>query len=182
MKRHAQLSSLFHQLLSNPNSNKRIQLSTKLLDLLKLINSDLQKFEGAYLCGAQYTLADIQIYPIIERIVLVLSTYRGFWIPPALTNLIDWYDTVSNRTAIRAATSNRSLESQNAYCYESITWKEYLIEVYECYAKQEVDLFRELNADRGSAGVNVYRETVEDEARDKKICENTKCQQGCVVM
>ena len=92
---------------------------------------------------------------MIERVVAVLSPYRSFWIPPSLTHLINWYDTVSDRPAVRVATSDRTIESQNTYCYERIHRNEYLIEVYECYARNEEWLFRELNDARGCPGENV---------------------------
>mmetsp|Transcript_25218 Transcript_25218/g.53313 ORF Transcript_25218/g.53313 Transcript_25218/m.53313 type:complete len:191 (-) Transcript_25218:704-1276(-) len=183
ISRHSQLPSLFHQLLTNPSASKRHHISVQLLNLLKLINVDLQTFDdGPYLLGKQFTLADIYIFPIVERIVVVLSTYRSFWIPPALTHLITWYDTVSDRPAVRAATSDRTTESQNTYCYERIARNEYLIEVYECYARNEVALFTELNLERGRPGVNVYREVVEEEMRDHRtICEKGKSCQHCVI-
>lgn len=180
IQKHSQLPSLFHQLLTHTSPTHRIQLSTQLLNLLKLINADLQTFEGPYLCGTQFTLADIYLFPIIERIVVVLSTYRSFWIPPSLTYLINWYDTVADRPSVRVATSDRTLESQNTYCYERIHRNEYLIEVYECYARHEEVLFQELNDERGSPGVNVYRQVVEEDMRDRRICERRSCQ-NCVI-
>jgi len=187
IQRHAALPNLFHSLLTSPSPTHRIDLSTKLLNLLKLINSDLAKFpSGPYLCGNQYTLADISIFPIVERIVVVLSTYRNFWIPPSLTHLVHWYEVMCNRPAIRVATMDRIEESLNTYCYEKISRNEYLLEVYECYALHEEEQFQRLNDDVGRAGVNVYREFLceEEEGRDGRmaICERGKssCQQ-CVI-
>jgi len=149
--------------------------------------------DGPYLCGRQYTLADICIFPIIERIVVVLSTYRNFWIPPSLTYLISWYETMCNRTAIRVATADRSRDSLSTYCYEKLGRNEYLIEVYECYALHEERQFQMLNDEMGKGGVNVYREHMllqeeENEGREDchgrmVICDRGKkssCQQ-CVI-
>ncbi len=180
--RHSKLSSLFHQLLTSQSPTHRIKLSRTLLNLLKLIDSDLQQFEGGpYLCGEQFTLADIAIFPIIERIVVVLSSYRNFWIPPSLKYLIYWYDAVSDRPSVRVATSDRTPISLSTYCYEQSSRNKYLVEVYECYARHEEKLFQELNDERGSAGVNVYREVVGEELRDRKMCETKNCQK-CVIM
>ena len=186
LQRHAALPNLFHSLLTSPSPTHRIELSTKLLNLLKLINSDLAQFfpSGPYLCGNQYTLADITIFPIIERIVVVLSTYRNFWIPPSLTHLIHWYEVMCDRPAIRVATADRTEESMHTYCYEKKSRNDYLLEVYECLAVHEVEQFQQLNDHVGRAGVNVYREMcVEEEERDRMaICERGKssCQQ-CVI-
>jgi hypothetical protein len=190
IQRHAALPNLFLSLLSSPSPTQRIELSTKLLSLLKVINSDLQMFhhDGPYLCGHQYTLADICIFPIIERIVVVLSIYRNFWIPPSLTYLISWYETMCNRTAIRVATADRSRDSLSTYCYEKIGRNEYLIEVYECYALHEERQFQMLNDEMGKRGVNVYREHMllqeeEDEGREDchgRMVKKSSCQQ-CVI-
>ena len=185
IQRHATLPNLFNSLLISPSPTHRIELSTKLLALLKVINSDLQLFSsGPYLCGDQFTLADIYIFPVIERIVVVLSTYRNFWIPPSLTHLIHWYKVMCERPAIRVATADRTEESMRTYCYEKESRNEYLLEVYECYALHEEEQFQQLNDDVGRAGVNVYRELSEDvEDRERMaICERGKssCEQ-CVI-
>lgn len=185
IQRHAALPNLFHSLLTCPSPTRRIEQSTKLLNLLKVINSDLQLFpSGPYLCGDQFTLADIYIFPTIERIVVVLSTYRNFWIPPSLTNLIHWYEVICDRPAIRVATADRTDESMNTYCYEKRSRNEYLLEVYECFALHEEEQFQQLNDDVGRAGVNVYREVCEEvDDRDRlALCERGKssCEQ-CVI-
>ena len=185
IQRHTQLPNLFHSLLTSSSSTHRMELSTKLLSLLKIIDSDLQLFQsGPYLCGNQFTLADISIFPTIERIVVVLSVYRNFWIPPSLTHLIHWYEIMCGRPAIRVATADRTEESMRTYCYEKKSRNEYLLEVYECYALHEEVQFQQLNDDIGRAGVNVYRDVCEDmEERERMaICERGKntCEQ-CII-
>ena len=188
IQRHSHLPALFYKVLTNPSATQRNQLSSKLLELLKLINKDLQQFSnGPYLCGKQCTLADIYIFPIIERIVVVLSTYRNFFIPPSLSNLINWYDVMSDRPAIQLATADRSIESQNVYCYEKISRRQYLIEVYECYVRNEIQKFNELTNERGSPGVNVYRrecvgDDIDTPLRDMSICEKKNvCEKSCTI-
>lgn len=94
---------------------------------------------------------------------------------------------MSDRQAIQLATRNRSTQSQNIYCYEMVDRKQYLIEVYECYARNEVQLFKEINDEKGKAGVNVYRKECvvenEDLLRDRSICEKKSlCEgQSCVI-
>lgn len=182
IKSYARLPQLFHEVLADPSSTKRMESSRQLLRLLKRINSDLQRFDGPYLCGEEYTLADIYVFPVMERVVTVLSAYRSFWIPPSLTHLTDWYDAVSDRPAVRAATSVRAAESVGTYCYESTSRREYLVEVCECLARHEGGLFLELNGERGRAGVNVYRDVVEEDTRDRRVCEQTNNCQKCIVM
>lgn len=68
----------------------------------------------------------------------------------------------------------------NSYCYERRDRREYLVEVYECYSRHEETIFQELNDSRGSAGFNVYRDYVDEETKDRKMCEIKNCQ-NCVI-
>lgn len=49
------------------------------------LDQDLHEFEGPYLCGEEFTMADIQIFPFVERIVYELGHYRQFTIPEELS-------------------------------------------------------------------------------------------------
>ena len=172
------------ELVSCQSPSKRIKASTDLLNLLKTIDSDLQKFDGSYLCGQQFTLADICIFPFIERIVVVLSHYRTFFIPPSLTHLVAWYEKLLSRPSVRIATANRDEASINTYCYEQTNRKQYLLEVYECQVRGESEWFKELNDRKGMVGVNIYREALEEEDKDRRICEVKTCHkltQQCVM-
>mmetsp|Transcript_11304 Transcript_11304/g.23830 ORF Transcript_11304/g.23830 Transcript_11304/m.23830 type:complete len:412 (+) Transcript_11304:59-1294(+) len=180
IQRHSQLSGLFFQLLTSQYSNERLKLSKELLNFLKSVDDDLQTFTGPYLCGEQFTLADICLYPIMERIAVVLPSYRDFWIPPSLSHLLCWYEAASVRPSVRVATADRSDESMKTYCFERRNRREYLIEVYECHSRNEDRVFRDLNDTRGSAGYNIYREYVDEELRDRRICEAKSCQK-CVI-
>ena len=92
----------------------------------------------------------------ISAVHNVLSAYRNFWIPPSLTNLVAWYDIVADRPAVRVVTSDRTLESQNTYPHERIHRNQYLVEVYEPYARYEERMFKELNEQRSGPGVQSF--------------------------
>lgn len=183
IRRHSNLPNLVNELITCQSASKRVKLSTDLLDLLKIIDTDLQKFKGPYLCGEQFTLADICIFPFMERIAIVTSHYRNFFIPPSLTYLVTWYDAVLARPSVRMATADRDMTSLNTYCYEQVDRKQYLLEVYECQIRGEVGMFKELNDRVGQTGVNVYREALEEEDKDRRVCEVKACHklQQCVV-
>jgi hypothetical protein len=150
-------------------------------------------------CGYRFTLADVHILPTMERIVVVLSAYRNFWIPGSLRDLLRWYGAVMDRPAVRAATSDRGADSLSTYCYEEVSRGAYLLEVYECHARNESRLFDDLNARAGRAGWNVYRREVvmpererhrEREVegrRDSSMCSianprmNSVCEYGCAI-
>lgn len=183
IRRHSNLPNLVHELITCQSSSQRHMISTDLLHLLKTIDSDLQKFEGPYLCGEQFTLADVCIFPFMERIVLVLSEYRNFFIPPSLTHLVTWYEIVLARPSVRIATADRDEVSINTYCYEEIGRKQYLLEVYECQIRGETGMFKELNDRKGRIGVNIYREALEEDDNDRRVCEVKTCHkmQQCII-
>ena len=57
-----------------------------------------------------------------------------------------------DRPAVRAATSGRGADSLSTYCYEEVARGAYLLEVYECHARNESRLFDDLNARAGRTG------------------------------
>jgi hypothetical protein len=88
------------------------------------------------------------------------------------------------RPSVTIATADRDEVSRNTYCYEQVGRKNYLLEVYECQIRGEVGLFRELNDGKGGqAGVNVYREAMEEDDMDRRICEVKTCHklQQCII-
>ena len=199
LRRHSRLPSLFRDVLCHPSASERARKSSELLGLLKAIDADLRAFPGGpYLCGARFTLANVHILPTMERIVVVLSRYRNFWIPSSLRDLLRWYGAVMDRPAVRAATSDRGGESLSTYCYEESARGAYLLEVYECFARNESRLFDELNAGPGGrARWNVYRREVvmpererrreEEGRRDSSRCSianprmNSVCEHVCAI-
>ncbi len=85
----------------------------------------------------------------MERIATVLPKYRNFWIPSSLRDLHQWYGTIIDQPAVRAAMSDWGAERLLRYCYEETTRDAYLRKVYECLVGNKLGLFDELNAGPG---------------------------------
>merc|ERR1711957_1078049 len=65
--------------MGNQDSTKEEEISKKFTSLLIDIDAvDLTRFEddGPYLCGRQFTLADIHIFGFIERTIIALQHYK----------------------------------------------------------------------------------------------------------
>jgi glutathione S-transferase len=60
-----------------------------------------QPDSGPYLLGAEFTLADLALYPWFEQIA-VLERYRRFRFPVECESLVAWQQAVANRDGVRA--------------------------------------------------------------------------------
>jgi glutathione S-transferase len=79
--------------------------------IMKQIADDLRFLEGRgfawpanngpYLLGAEFTLADLALYPWFEQLA-VLERYRGFRLPAECQRLIAWQQAVANRDSVQA--------------------------------------------------------------------------------
>ena len=157
MEEHGKIVSAFYGLLMSQDESAHAGLKEKLSAILSTVNDDLQKFAGPYLCGEQFTMADINLVPFIERIVLLLPLYRNFSIPEDLNYLHEWYNTVKQRPAVAVAFGNPTEECLAVSCFESTTREEYIQEVYEPYSLNDVAAFKEAQTERGAPGINAWR-------------------------
>lgn len=172
IQRHSNIVSLFYKFLKVQNNEIEQQqiISTQLDEQLQILNKDLQhKFEkddGPYLCGQQFTIADIMNFPFIERIKIVLQYYRNYSIPKSFTALHDWYEQVSKRPSIQIVTANnkhRTLTSLKTHCFEKQNRDEYLIEIYQIYARNELSLAKQILSESGTPGNNTYAKYVQQQ-------------------
>jgi glutathione S-transferase len=156
----------YYKLLMTQDSDQQQSLADALLQLFSKLDTDLQVCPGPYLCGEQFTIADIQIFPFVERIVHVCGHFRGFIIPEELVHVHQWYKDVSDRPSVRVTTGDRDEESMNTYCMVEQARGNYLIETYEAYAYNEVALAKKLTVESGAPGVNPYAEYKRKEETD----------------
>eukprot|EP00980_Cylindrotheca_fusiformis_P030663 scaffold25190_cov137-Cylindrotheca_fusiformis.AAC.3 len=132
LQRHSKISEVFYSLMDSEDESARPHLAKELFDILGLIDEDLRKFAGPYFCGNQFTLADVSIFPFVEHIQIILSTFGGIKIPESLTALLEWFDIVSLRPSVQLVTADRTEESlqRNSYL-TSMKRGEYLIEYHQ---------------------------------------------------
>ncbi|KAL3941570.1 MAG: hypothetical protein SGBAC_004098 [Bacillariaceae sp.] len=114
LKRHTRISDVFYNLMDSDDDDARPQLAQELFDLLGLIDKDLQKFPGPYLCGSQFTLADVSIFPFVEHINIILASFGGASIPESLSHLLEWYEVVSRRPSVQMVTADPTNARSNA--------------------------------------------------------------------
>jgi glutathione S-transferase len=160
LDRHSSMSSLYYELLLCTDKEKQKGISKRLHALIQAIDEDLQLFDGPFLCGEQFTLADIQIFPFFERCFVVLAHYRNVSIPSSLKALDEWYRACADRPSVRSHIADRSPLSMATYDFESSKRDDYLIEVYLCYSRNEIALLKQIEKESGAPGRNAYRKHV----------------------
>ena len=57
--------------------------------------------DGPYWLGPEISLVDLTFYPWFEQLA-ALEQLRGVRMPPGLDNLVQWWDAVAQRNAVRA--------------------------------------------------------------------------------
>eukprot|EP00980_Cylindrotheca_fusiformis_P000692 scaffold167_cov110-Cylindrotheca_fusiformis.AAC.20 len=166
--RHGSIIGPVYKLLMAQDKDEQKQLADDLLKELTTFDKSLQELEGPYLCGDQFTMADVQMFPFMERLIIFLGHYRQFVIPDELEHLHRWYNTILERPAVQKTTADRDETSMNTYCFVEQDRKKYLIEVYEAYANNEIDFAKKLSKESGAPGVNPYAEYKKKQREEEK--------------
>ena len=63
----------------------------------------------------------------------------------------------------------RRKQSKDIMIFEALERKEYLIEVYECYANNEVQLAKSIHAKHSRPGYNAYKKYRKEQKRGEDI-------------
>jgi glutathione S-transferase len=142
LERHSSISGKFDAFLKNQDKEKDSALADKLDEVLNIINDDLAKFDGPFLCGQQFTLADINIFGFVERVMVVLPYWKSWSIPESMNRIFEWYDVVKQRPAVKLTMADRSDESMATYCFQAKVRAECIQESHESYARSESSLTR----------------------------------------
>lgn len=158
IEKHSALIPTIYKVLMDQSVEQQKSFAKTLLEQISEMNEDLKTTKGPYFCGEEFTMADIAMFPFFERLIIFLGHYRGFVIPEKLSHVHTWYKTIQERPSVKVATSDRDEASMNTYCFVAKERVKYLVEVYECYSNNEVDLAKKIGAETSLPGVNGYSE------------------------
>jgi len=156
-EQHAGLVDAFYSLLRAQSEQKRTEHRNTLLAQLATLDANLAKFDGPFLCGEQFTLADIEVVGFVERVIDVLSHYQSFEIPPEMGALLAWWQAVRARPSVRVVRARRSALSVATQAFEGLEREAYLQEIYETYAADDLPVCRREQAEAGRPRHNAYR-------------------------
>lgn len=91
-------------LLHSFDPDVHVRIAAQLADELRFLEErgfDKPARNGPYLLGADFSLADLALYPWFEQ-VAVLERHRGFRFPAECKHLRAWQEAVADREAVRA--------------------------------------------------------------------------------
>jgi len=115
-----QLSPAQFTFLMNKDSEKDQEMMDSLENTLEVLQDHLLRFNGPYLMGADFTLADIHVLPFFLRLVVSLKHFKGYEIPQEkFSKLLEWFQLCSERKSVKAASKS----------------DEQIIEVYEKFVE-----------------------------------------------
>ena len=99
----AHLYARTQALLHSFDRNLHVRLAAQIVDDLYTLEEQAlatQSDDAPYLLGAEFSLADVALYPWFEQ-VAVLERFRGFRFPEDCKRLVAWQRAVASREAVR---------------------------------------------------------------------------------
>ena len=92
----------FYKVLLSDDQARRAELTETILDALKFIEREAlaTRNGGAYWLGSDLSLADVAIYPHMERLA-VLQEYRGIAVPGECGRLREWLGAMAERASVQ---------------------------------------------------------------------------------
>ena len=95
--------------LMNKESDKDDELCAEIESALNTYEEALDKNKGPYLLGDNFTLADIHVFPFIQRLVITLKYYKGYELPKEkFPKLLAWIDTCLARESVKQSSMSDS--------------------------------------------------------------------------
>ena len=108
--------------LMNKIEGKDQELANEMEDSLAIYEEALEESGGPFLCGEYFTLADVQIYPFILRLIVTLRHFKGYELSnDKFGRVLSWFHNCSMKQSVRQATISN----------------EKIIEVYDMFMKAD---------------------------------------------
>jgi glutathione S-transferase len=99
--------------LMNKNDDINESLRAEMEDALKCYEDALVEGKGPYLMGSFFTLADLHVFPFIQRLVITLKHWKDYELPSdKFPNLLAWHDSCMTRESVKESsmTTEKTIE------------------------------------------------------------------------
>ena len=71
-------------------------------DALVAFKDSIRKYDGPFLIGGNFTLADVNTYPFILRLIITLRHWKNYELPEdKFPNLLNWFNICSQMKSVR---------------------------------------------------------------------------------
>jgi glutathione S-transferase len=88
--------------LMNKDQDKDDHLVNEMEKALLTYENSLDKSGGPYLLGSQFTLADLHIFPFIQRLIVSLRHWKGYELPKdKFPKLLGWFSSCQARESVK---------------------------------------------------------------------------------
>ena len=87
--------------LMNKDVEKDEELRNEMENALQCFEDSLVKSNGPYLMGKEFTLADLQVFPFIQRLVVTLEKWKDYKLPEdKFPYLLAWFNSCLRRDSV----------------------------------------------------------------------------------
>eukprot|EP00956_Cyclotella_meneghiniana_P041196 scaffold218443_cov83-Cyclotella_meneghiniana.AAC.1 len=88
--------------LMNKHDQKNMELKDEMENALLFYEDILENSDGPYFIGEQFSIADIHLFPFIQRMVVTLKHWKGYEMPAdKFPNMINWIKKCSERESVK---------------------------------------------------------------------------------
>lgn len=120
--------------LMNKDDDKEESLALGVNKALEVYENALMSSGGPYFMGKDFTLADVHVFPFLQRLIITLSHFKQYQIPSTqFPLLLKWFDLCLERESVKKSSMDR----------------EKTIEVYNTFVNSNYD-FGGLNANNNN--------------------------------
>jgi glutathione S-transferase len=88
--------------LMNKDESQDEDLKKEMEDALQFYEKILAETDGSYFFGEKFSLADLHLFPFIQRMTVTLKHWKGYELPKdKFPNLINWFESCSGRESVK---------------------------------------------------------------------------------
>lgn len=88
--------------LMNKEEEKDETLRNEMEDALQFYEKILFDNDGPYFLGENFSIADLHLYPFIQRMTVTLKHWKGYELPAEkFPNLFKWFESCSERESVK---------------------------------------------------------------------------------
>ncbi len=132
--------ALVHDVLLAQTKEDQSAKASTLLEFVRAIGEALGKGGGPFFFGNTFSIPDIVLFPMLERMFVLLPHYRGFELPPEkpFDAIRRFYDAAIKRPSVACTTAPRTKSSLRTHPFDEIERAQYLISASRGYASNNI--------------------------------------------